>query len=262
MSKNNDITSFSKENWKNLNDTITGWDDGEFQPPEHWEFDGNPALVVCHMQEGIVGRGKYGAMFTGCPADQEYAYLDAHPEIIQNQQKLLKAFRDRGLPVIFVSTCMPTHTGFIPKWGTIWNMMKSRLSGSDLDRTNIFTNQALIESVQCIPEMERRPEEPVLVHTGTTAFTATDLDAILRYHGVNELVITGFTVHSTVLLTALTAADHYFSSVVPIDSTGSPGRDEHLGVIAKKYLLPHTAMATTTEDVINHLPAKRRELMK
>ena len=52
--------SFDREQ---LNKDIPGWSTGEWKVPE-WKFDGRPALIINHMQEGIVGSGK----FTGAPA--------------------------------------------------------------------------------------------------------------------------------------------------------------------------------------------------
>ena len=78
-----------------------------------------PALIINHMQQGIVGTGR----FTGAPVEQQKAYLDSHPEIIGNQKKLLAAFREKGYPIVFISV-IPDPIGYVPKWGFIFDMLR------------------------------------------------------------------------------------------------------------------------------------------
>jgi hypothetical protein len=49
-----------------LADKIKGWATGEWEVPE-WSFDGNLALIINHMQVGMVGTGKH----SGAPIAQE-----------------------------------------------------------------------------------------------------------------------------------------------------------------------------------------------
>jgi len=59
-----------------------------------WKMKGKPALVILHMQQGIVGeRGNIPGLYEEVKGSG----------IIPRQQALLKAFRDRKLPVIYVT---------------------------------------------------------------------------------------------------------------------------------------------------------------
>jgi len=115
-------------------------------------------------------------------------------------------------------------------------------------------NPDVREGCQVIPDLERRPEERVLYHTGTSLFNGTNLEQVLRHHGVEELVLSGFTAHSTVYNSVVIATDLYYSVVVPRDSTGSPGRDVGNDEFVFDKLMPMYALVTTTDDVIKHLP--------
>jgi nicotinamidase-related amidase len=106
---------------------------------------------------------------------------------------------------------------------------------------------------QVIPALGRQPEELLLGHTGTCLFTGSNLNEVLRRHGVTDLVITGFTAHSTVYNSVIQATDMYYSVVVPGDSTGSPGRDAACAEIVLNQMMRMYALVTTTDDVIAHL---------
>ena len=110
----------------------------------------------------------------------------------------------------------------MPKWGFIFDMLRRCAPPGNPN------NPEVAEMIQVIPELGRKPEEPLLGHTGTCLFTGSNLNEYLRHHGVTDLVITGFTAHSTVYNSVIQATDMYFSVVVPRDSTGSPGRDDPL----------------------------------
>jgi nicotinamidase-related amidase len=194
------------------------------------------------MQEGIVGGGR----FTGAPMDQQKAYFDSHPNIIANQKKLLAAFREKKLPIYFVSV-IPNPITFVPKWGFIFQMVSHRSPKGYLD------NPELKELVQIIPEMGRRPDERLVCHTGTCLFTGSHLEEMLRHEKVEDLVITGFTAHSTLYNSVIQATDKYYSVVIPRDSTGSFGRDEGCDDFVFDRMMPMYSLVTTTDDIIKHL---------
>ncbi len=224
-----------------LNADIPGWSTGEWAVPE-WSFDGRPALIINHMQEGIVGTGR----FTGAPVDQQQAYLESHPQIIANQKKLLAAFREKGFLRIFISV-IPDPIGYVPKWGFIFQMLDRCAPHGHLDNPDVAA------MAQVIPALGREPQELLLGHTGTCLFTGSNLNEVLRHHGVTDLVITGFTAHSTVYNSVIQATDMYYSVVVPGDSTGSPGRDAACAEIVLSQMMRMYALVTTTDDVIAHL---------
>jgi len=119
---------------------IPGWKDGKWVVPE-WKFDENPALIINHMQVGIVGTGE----FSGAPHEQEAKNIQER-DIIGYQKKLLKAFRGKSLPVIFVSV-VPNPIGFLPKWGFIFEVTREK------GPRGLLNNPKLAELTEVIPEL-------------------------------------------------------------------------------------------------------------
>lgn len=219
---------------------IPGWKDGKWKVPD-WKFDGNPALIINHMQVGIVGTGE----FSGAPHEQEAKNIKERC-IIDYQKKLLTAFRKKNLPIIFVSV-VPNPIGILPKWGFIFEMSKEK---APVGRLN---NPKLAELTEVIPEMGRQPNEPLVYHTGICPFTGSHLNEILRHHGVKDLVLCGYTAHSTIYNSVVQATNHWYSVVVPRDATGAPERDQDCADIVLNKMMPMWALVTTTDDVIAHL---------
>ena len=224
-----------------LADKIPGWDTGEWEVPE-WKFDANPALVINHMQIGIAGTGK----MSGAPYAQEKEAMD-RLHTIEKQKKLIAAFRERNLPIVFISV-IPDPIGYLPKWGHIFEMSEFCAPKGHLN------NPELTKMCEIMPEMGRLPSEPVLCHTGHSPMTGSHLDEYLRQFGVREIVLTGWTIHSTLYNSMLQFTNHWYSVVVPADASGSPKRDEDCGDIVMRKMMRMWGLVTTVDDVIAHLP--------
>jgi len=224
-----------------LDDKIPGWSTGEWQVPE-WRFDAKPALVINHMQVGIAGTGE----FSGAPHSQEKKQMEAL-KTIQQQKKLITAFRERKLPVVFMSV-VPNPIGYLPKWGFIFEMNKMTAPKGHL------YNKRLVELTEVIPELGRLSDEPLLYHTGNSPMTGSHLDEYLRQFGVREVVLTGWTAHSTLYNSVVQLTNHWYSVVVPSDATGAPDRDLDCADIVLKKMMRMWGLVTTVDDVIAHLP--------
>lgn len=219
---------------------IPGWKDGKWKVPK-WKFDGNPALIINHMQVGIVGTGE----FSGSPHEQEAKSIE-EGDIIGYQKKLLKAFRGKKLPIIFVSV-IPNPIGILPKWGFIFEMSAAKAPAGRLN------NAKLAKLTEVIPELGRRPDEQLVYHTGTCPFTGSHLEEVLRHHGVKDLVLCGYTAHSTIYNTVVQATNHWYSVVVPREATGAPERDKDCAEIVLNKMIRMWGLVTTVDDVIAHL---------
>jgi nicotinamidase-related amidase len=219
---------------------MKGWYDGKWEVPE-WKFDGKPALIINHMQMGIVGTGA----FSGAPHAQEAKTIEDN-DIIGYQKKLLAAFRKKGLPVIFISV-VPNPFGKLPKWGFIYEMNGEKAPVGHVDKPKVR------ELAEVIPELGRLPEELLLYHTGCCPFTGSNLEDALRKYGCEELVLAGFTAHSTLYNTVVQATNHWYSVVVARDATGAPERDADCAEIVLNKMMRMWGLVTTTEDIIAHL---------
>lgn len=223
-----------------LDGIIPGWTDGKWEVPE-WSFTGKPALIINHMQMGIAGTGK----FSGAPFEQEKKAMN-ELNTIPMQKKLIAAFREKKLPVIFISV-IPEPINYLPKWGFIFDMCRLKAPKGLLD------NPELAEGCKIIPEMGKLPEEPVFYHTGHSPLTGNHLEEYLRQFGVMDIVLTGWTAHSTLYNSLLQFTNHWYSVVVPRDATGAPQRDSDMADIVLSKMMRMYGLVTTVDDVIAHL---------
>lgn len=76
-------------------------------------------------------------------------------------------------------------------------------------------------------EVRPRPNEPVVKKHRYSAFHNTDLDTILRAHGVRTLIMTGVATNVCVAVTAHDGFMRDYYIVFPEDGTASYSRDEH-----------------------------------
>ena len=220
--------------------TMKGWYDGKWEVPD-WKFDGPPALIINHMQMGIVGTGEY----SGAPHAQEAAAIQAS-DMIASQKKLIDAFRAKGYPVIFISV-VPNPFGRLPKWGFIYDMNAAKAPVGHVDKEKVRA------SCEVIPELGRRSDELLLYHTGCCPFTGSNLEDCLRKLGSEELVLAGFTAHSTLYNTVVQATNHWYSVVVARDATGAPERDADCAEIVLNKMMRMWGLVTTSDDIIAHL---------
>ena len=224
-----------------LEDEIPGWVTGEWEVPE-WSFDGNPALVVNHMQVGIAGTGE----FSGAPHSQELVQMEKLGTI-EKQRQLIAAFRERNLPVVFMSV-VPNPIGYVPKWGFIFQMTGT------VGPKGHLNNPKTAELAEVIDEMGRLPEEPLLYHTGTSPMTGSHLEEYLRQFAVRDIVLTGWTAHSTLYNSVVQLTNAFYSVVVPGDATGAPERDADAAEIVLTKMMRMWGLVTTVDDVVSHLP--------
>src|SRR4030042_1290637 len=109
-----------------------------------WKMDGKPALVLLHMQKGIASEGTF---IPGWRDDSLKAIKDSG--MITRMQELLKAFRAKGLPVIFVNV-LPNPIGVLPAYGKLFR----KIEEAKLDAT-LLNSPAIRESLEVIPELDR-----------------------------------------------------------------------------------------------------------
>jgi len=209
-----------------------------------WKMNGKPALVLCHMQNGIVGKGDF---IPGRHPDASKAIKESG--MIEKQQALLKAFRDKKLPVVFVST-FPNPLGVVPTYG--WLMRNIEDAKIDPD---LIHSQRTRDGLDVIPEMDRRPDEPILWNWLLGGFNNSGLDLVLKQREVKTVVLAGFAAHSVVYTTGLQACDHWYSVVIPRDASisGTSEGDKLAYKAVMDVMFSAFALVTTTEDIIAHL---------
>ena len=100
------------------------------------------------------------------------------------------------------------------------------------------TNKGTPESI--LAEVKPLGTEPV-VHSGVDKFFETDLEKILREHGIETVIIAGTTAEGAVLHTATAAALRGFTVVVPVDGMSASA------LYAEQYTACHMLNAPGTK---------------
>lgn len=77
------------------------------------------------------------------------------------------------------------------------------------------------------PELDREPEDIVFIKRRVSAFTGSDLDVLLRSHGVGQLILSGVSTSGVVLSTLRAAADLDYSLVVLEDACADSDDEVH-----------------------------------
>ena len=191
-----------------------------------WTIIGKPALLILHMQQGILAKG----------TDRLKCVEESG--IISKQQDLLKAFRGKKLPVIFVNVRRrPMVTDNLPVYGRIWEEAASLPD----DQSDILV----------IPELSPLPSEPVLIDLPVTAFNNSGLENFLRLYRAETLVLAGYSTNGVVYGTAVGATDRFFNVILPHDaSTTISGEVHH---VVMDLMAPNIAVVTNTAEVIKRL---------
>jgi nicotinamidase-related amidase len=191
-----------------------------------WEMVGKPALLFIHMQRAIV---KEGSPLDGLG----HSRATRESGIIPRQQALLKAFRDKGLPVIYVNAITPPDAKF-PVYGKFWPFVAKTM-----------VNKPGTPDVEVIDELAPHAGEPLFYNWPFGIFQGNDLADYLCKEGIETLVLsgvaTGMAVGTAVFVRrSLPELDrpggclHRRQSAVarlrvPIDDPGHRSGDHHAG---------------------------------
>ena len=100
--------------------------------------------------------------------------------------------------------------------------------------------------VQIADAVAPRPGEPVVTKRRVSAFAGSDLDAILRAHRAERLVLAGISTSGVVLSTFTQAADLDFDLVVLADAVADADPEVHR-VLLEKVFPKQAAVISTAE---------------
>ena len=194
-----------------------------------WELNGKTALLVLDMQEDIVGEGGKGEPVGFPKACRESG-------IVPRIQGLLKAFRERKMPVVHVvaeyNPIVP-----LPAYGAFYDYIKTEKPCATGSR-----------GTQIIPALEPLWGEPVVRKWNIGIFSHSNLEEVLKHYGVETLVLTGVATNLVVHMAALQATDLGYSVIVLEDAVTSSDKEAHDFVITK--VLPLLSLVTTTEELL------------
>ena len=178
------------------------------------------ALIIIDMQKDFLYPDGYGA-FLG----NDVTLLQ---RTIAPIQALLAAARPRAMLVIHtreghlpdLSDCPPTKLNRWPpgnRIGDIGPMGRILIRGE--------AGHAIVD------ELAPAPGEIVIDKPGKNAFYATDLDEVLRTHGIRNLLVTGVTTDVCCSATVIAANDRGYNAIVLRDCVASYSPARHAAVL-------------------------------
>ena len=197
-----------------------------------WKLVGKTALLLVHMQNAIVKAPSPLEPLGHIRATEE-------DQIIPKMERLLEAFRAKGLPVVYVNAYTPDDVK-LPVYGRFW---------PSLSRNRV--NYMGTPDVEVIDELAPQPGEPLFYNWPFGIFQGNELEAWLREQGVETIVLAGVATGMAVGVAAFALADRFYNIIVPSDTSTDGNRELHEVIF--KAMLPAIALVTTTEDVIAHL---------
>jgi nicotinamidase-related amidase len=159
--------------------------------------------------------------------------------IVPKIQALQKAFRAKGLPVIFVCTYTPADFR-LPAYGDFW--LGAKESGA---------NRMSTRDVAVIEELAPAEGEPVFYNWPFNIFEGTGLQKYLTDHGVETIVLTGVATGMSVGTAAWALAERFYNLIMPSDTFTDARKELHKVML--ESMIPAIALVTTADDVIAHL---------
>ncbi len=176
-------------------------------------LDPKSALIVIDLQKGIA------AMF---PA------ADALNAVVDNTNRLARAFRAKGLPVVLV-----VAAGVAP-------------GRTDQPRRQV--RELPPGFTDLVPELSQDAGDLRIVKHTQGAFAKTGLEEKLVALGVTQVVITGVATSSGVDSTARQAYELGFNVTLPTDAMRDGSEETHAATVAKVF--PRIAETGSTDDVL------------
>jgi nicotinamidase-related amidase len=185
-----------------------------------------PALIVIDVQKGIDEADHWGGNRNNPQAEENIVYL-------------LRAWRERNLPILFVQHCSVSNVSpFRP--GYTGNEFKDVVKPFVADK--------------------------VFKKSVTNAFVGTGLQQELTDHNISEVVITGFVTNNSVEATARMAGDLGFKTTVVSDATAAFDKQGIDGTIypstvvhtlSLSHLKDEYASIATTAEVLQYISANQ-----
>ncbi len=163
-----------------------------------------------------------------------HAFLKDGEMIVENVGSLLRAYRDRSLPVIH------TRHALGP--------------GEDSGHMGRWWKETLVDRDPLTKPIERlapQSGEVIIRKSQYSAFSGTTLDEVLKAEDVSMVLITGVMTHLCCESTAREAFARGYDVFLVVDATAS--RNEELHVSSVRALADGFAIPITTEEVLRRL---------
>ncbi|QXU49044.1 cysteine hydrolase [Chryseobacterium sp. D764] len=175
------------------------------------------ALLVMDMQSSILSN------------------LPDTQELISNVNKVIKAARNRQIPVIYITVGFRQGMPEINSNNKVFSGIKQHMADVNMK-----------EWVAIHPELSPEEEDIVITKRRFSAFTGSDLEVVLRGLNIQHLVLTGVSTSGVVLSTVREASDKDYKLTV-IEDCCKDGDEEVHHVLMRK-IFPRQADVIKVND--------------
>jgi len=155
-------------------------------------------------------------------------------DLLQNVKTAISAARSAGIPIIYIA--LGFRKGFPDVSPQSKAFAQLRTAGNPA-----FEGPVLIH-----PDLNRQPEDLIVVKKRFSAFTGSDLELVLRSGDIRHLVLTGISTSGVVLSTLREAADKDFHLSVLSDACTDADPEVHRVLITK--IFPRQADVQTAAE--------------
>jgi nicotinamidase-related amidase len=169
--------------------------------------------------------------------DLQNTIVDRYPDpaVLTKAAEAADAARAAGIPVVYVRVAFREGAPEIALSNRRFAAAKARSAGGEA-----------AEGVQIAAAVAPHPGEPVVTKRRVSGFAGSDLDAILRAHRAERLVLAGIATSGVVLSTLTAAADLDFELVVLADACADNDEEVHRVLLTKVF--PKAAEVLTVAD--------------
>lgn len=150
--------------------------------------------------------------------------LSGYPETIKNISRLIEEARRAGVLVVYTqNTTLPNHASDSAEF--IRYLIKHWAHGDPKKIPSITLEGTWGEEI--VDELKPTDGDVVVKKNRTSGFIQTNMDLVLRNHGIKTLVVTGFVSNGCVLATAGDGQCFDYFNVVAKDCINSTRKDLH-----------------------------------
>lgn len=183
------------------------------------------ALVVIDMQKGIAALNRK-------------LEPNTVSQVIANVSKLVKKFRETGMPVFLV------HVASIDGKDTLHPLTDQQAQWSSSQRPADWT--------EFVDEIKPTNKDVVITKRQWGAFYGTELDLQLRRRGIDTIVLCGVSTNIGVETTARDAYQRGYNQVFATDAMAASTKDEHETTL--KYIFPRIGLLRTADQILAAIP--------
>ncbi len=199
-----------------------------FEPVQFSFEPAHAALVVIDMQyfDAHPDYGLAPAIKAMGFQNGSYYFERLSQTVVPNIQRLLTAFRRDHLRIIYIVTGPETVDGsdLLPRVRRRRLEMKEKYGISGIFPPGSFEREI-------IPDLAAQPGEILVSKNTTGAFTASELDQVLRITRIETVLFTGVVTNVCVESTARAAADRGYNCIIVDDACAAYDPESHAATL-------------------------------